>query len=113
MEQELSRQLVSQLDHTDPLTIETAMATLGNDEHVAAAIGADIIRSTFVIAHNAADTAQDIYLEHKIISRGVDEYYHEGRNRPQPKNVLETDFLAKRLQDFDDILRKLDEPVLR
>ena len=113
MERELSRQLVSQIDHRDPITIETAMKMLGNDEHVVAAIGADIIRSAFVIAHNAADTAQDIYLEHKIICRGVDEYHHEGRTRSQPNNVLETDFLAKRLQDFDDILRKLDEPVLR
>ena len=112
-ERELSRQLVAQLDHTDPLTIETAMKTLGNDEHVVAAIGADIIRSAFVIAHNAADTAQDIYLEHKIICRGVDEYHHEGRTRPQPNNVLETGFLAKRLQDFDDLLRQLDEPLLR
>jgi len=113
MERELSRQMVAQLDHTDPLTIETAMEKLGNDEHVVAAIGADIIRSAFVIAHNAADTAQDIYLEHKIICRGVDEYYHAGRIRPQPNNVLETDFLTKRLQDFDDILRKLNEPLLR
>ena len=113
MERELSRQLVSQLDYTTPRTIESAMKTLGNDEHIVAAIGADIIRSAFVIAHNAADTAQDIYLEHKIICRGVDEYHHEGRIRPQPNNVLETDFLSKRLQDFDDILRKLDEPVLR
>ena len=113
MERELSRQLVSQIDHRDPITIETAMKMLGNDEHVVAAIGADIIRSAFVIAHNAADTAQDIYLEHRIICRGVDEYHHEGRTRSQPNNVLETDFLAKRLQDFDDILRKLDEPVLR
>lgn len=112
-EQELSRRLVAQLDHTDPLTIETAMETLGNDEHIVAAIGSDIIRSAFVIAHNAADTTQDIYLEHKIICRGVDEYHHEGRTRSQPNNVLETDFLAKRLQDFDDIVRTLDEPVLR
>ena len=82
VEQELSRQLVSQLDYTDPLTIETAMETLGNDEHVVAAIGADIIRSAFVIAHNAADTDQDIYLEHKIICRGVDEYQHEGTHPP-------------------------------
>lgn len=89
------------------------MKMLGNDEHVVAAIGADIIQSAFVIAHNAADTTQDIYLEHKIICRGVDEYQHEGRTRAQPNNVLETDFLAKRLQDFDDILRNLDEPVLR
>jgi hypothetical protein len=113
MEQELSRQLVAQLDHTDPRTIDTAMAKLGNDEHVVAAIGADIIQSAFVIAHNAADTNQDIYLAHKIICRGVDEYSHAGRIRPQPNNVLETDFLTKRLQDFDDILRVLDEPLLR
>ena len=113
MEQALSRKLVSQLDFTDPLTIETAMETLGNDEHVVAAIGADIIRSAFVIAHNAADTDQSIYLEHKIICRGVDEYRHEGRRRPQPNNVLETDFLTKRLQDFDNMVRQLDEPLLR
>ena len=113
MERELSRQLVAQLDHTDPLTIETAMEKLGNDEHVVAAIGADIIRSAFVIAHNAADTTQDIYLEHKIVCRGVDEYHHAGRTRPQPNNVLETDFLTKRLQDFDDIVRTLNEPLLR
>ncbi len=113
MEQALSRELVAQLDHTDPLTIEAAMDTLGNDEHVVAAIGADIIQSAFVIAHNAADTNQDIYLEHKIICRGVDEYHHAGRIRPQPNNVLEADFLAKRLQDFDDIVRTLDEPLLR
>ena len=113
MEQELSRQLVAQLDFTDPLTIETAMETLGNDEHVVAAIGADIIRSAFVIAHNAADTDEDIYLEHKIICRGVDEYHHAGRTRPQPNNVLETDFLTKRLQDFDELVRQLDEPGLR
>ena len=113
MEQKLSNQLVSQLDFTDPRTIETAMETLGNDEHVVAAIGADIIRSAFVIAHNAADTEEDIYLEHKIICRGVDEYYHQGRTRPQPNNVLETDFLSKRLQDFDDLLRILDEPLLQ
>lgn len=113
MEQELSRQLVSKLDYTDPLTIEAAMETLGNDEHVVAAIGADIIRSAFVIAHNAADTEQDIYLEHKIVCRGVDEYHHNGRTRPQPNNVLETDFLAKRLQEFDDLVRQLDEPLLR
>ena len=37
----------------------------------------------------------------------------KGRTRPQPNNVLETDFLAKRLQDFDDLLRQLDEPLLR
>ena len=78
-----------------------------------AAIGADIIRSAFVIAHNAADTDQDIYLEHKIICRGVDEYHHAGRPRPQPNNVLETDFLTKRLQDFDAAVRQLDEPGLR
>jgi len=113
MERELSRQLVAQLDHTAPLAIEIAMEKLGNDEHIVAAIGADIIQSAFVIAHNAADTAQDIYLEHKIICRGVDEYYHAGRIRPQPDNVLETDFLTKRLQDFDDILRKRNEPLLR
>ena len=70
-------------------------------------IGADIIQSAFVIAHNAADTDQDIYLDHKIICRGVDEYQHDGRTRPQPNNVLETDFLTKRLQDFDDLVRQL------
>ena len=113
MEQALSQKLVAQLDHTDPLTIEAAMEKLGNDEHVVAAIGADIIQSAFVIAHNAADTNQDIYLEHKIICRGVDEYHHAGRIRPQPNNVLEADFLTKRLQDFDDIVRTLDEPLLR
>ena len=112
-ERELSRQLVAQLDHTDPLTVETAMEKLGNDEHIVAAIGADIIRSAFVIAHNAANTAQDIYLEHKIICRGVDEYQYAGRSHPHPDNVLETDFLTKRLQDFDDILRQLNEPLLR
>jgi hypothetical protein len=89
------------------------METLGNDEHVVAAIGADIIRSAFVIAHNAADTDRDIYLEHKIICRAVDEYHHAGRTRPQPNNVLETDFLTKRLQDFDELVRQLDEPGLR
>lgn len=113
MEQALSQQLVAQLDHTDPRSIDMAMDKLGNDEHVVAAIGADIIRSAFVIAHNAADTTEDIYLAHKIICRGVDEYFHTGRIRPQPNNVLETDFLTKRLQDFDDILRMLDEPLLR
>ena len=113
MERELSQKLVAQIDYTDPFTIEIAMETLGNDEHVVAAIGADIIQSAFVIAHNAADTAQDIYLTHKIICRGVDEYHHKGRIRPQPNNVLEADFLAKRLQDFDDIVRALNEPVLQ
>ena len=113
MEQQLSRQLVDQIDHSDARTIEIAMETLGNDEHVVAAINADIIRSAFVIAHNAADTAQDIYLEHKIICRGVDEYLHAGRTRPQPDNVLEADFLTQRLEDFDDILKTLDEPLLR
>jgi hypothetical protein len=96
IERELSQQLVAQLDHSDARTIEAAMETLGNDEHVVAAIGADIIRSAFVIAHNAADTTQDIYLEHKIICRGVDEYLRAGRARPQPDNVLEADFLARR-----------------
>ena len=33
--------------------------------------------------------------------------------RPQPDNVLEADFLARRLQDFDDIVKALDEPLLR
>ncbi len=112
-ERHLSQQLVAQLDHSDPRTIEAAMETLGNDEHVVAAIGADIIRSAFVIAHNAADTAQDIYLEHKIICRGVDEYQRAGRTRPQPDNVLEADFLDGRLRDFDNILKALDEPLLR
>jgi hypothetical protein len=113
IERQLSQQLVAQLDHSDARTIEAAMETLGNDEHVVAAIGADIIRSAFVIAHNAADTTQDIYLEHKIICRGVDEYLRAGRARPQPDNVLEADFLARRLRDFDDILKTLDEPLLR
>ena len=113
MERALSQQLVAQLDYSDARTIETAMETLGNDEHVVAAIGADIIRSAFVIAHKAADTTKDIYLEHKIICRGVDEYWRAGRARPQPDNVLEADFLAKRLQDFDDILKSLNEPLLR
>ena len=113
MEKQLSQELVAKLDHSDAHTIEAAMETLGNDEHIVAAIGADIIRSAFVIAHNAADTAQDIYLEHKIICRGVDEYLHAGRVRSQPNNVLESDFLAPRLQDFDDILKALDEPLLR
>jgi hypothetical protein len=113
MERELSQQLVDQLDHSDARTIEAAMETLGNDEHIVAAIGADIIRSAFVIAHNAADTAEDIYLEHKIICRGVDEYWHAGRVRPHPDNVLEADFLAGRLQDFDHILKALNEPLLR
>ena len=89
------------------------METINNDEHIVAAIGADIIRSAFVIAHNAADTDQEIYLEHKIICRGVDEYQCAGRMRPQPDNVLEADFLARRLQDFDEILKALDEPLLR
>ena len=113
MERELSRQLVAQLNYLDARTIEAAMETLGNDEHVVAAIGADIIRSACVIAHNAADTNQDIYLEHKIICRGVDECVRAGRTRPQPNNVLETDFLAQRLRDFDEILEALDEPLLR
>jgi hypothetical protein len=113
MERQLSQQLVAQLDQSDAHTIEDAMETLGNDEHVVTAIGADIIRSAFVIAHKAADTTQDIYLEHKIICRGVDEYQCAGRVRPRPDNVLEADFLAKRLRDFDDILRALNEPLLR
>ena len=113
MERQLSQQLVAQIDHSDARTIEAAMETLNNDEHVVAAIGADIIRSAFVIAHSAADTDQEIYLEHKIICRGVDEYPSEGRMRPQPDNVLEADFLARRLQDFDDIVKALDEPLLR
>lgn len=113
MERQRSRALVAQIDHSDASTIESAMETLGNDEHVVAAIGADIIRSACVIAHNAADTAQDIYLEHKIICRGVDEYQRAGRTRPRPDNVLEADFLAKRLRDFDDIFNALDEPLLR
>ena len=89
------------------------METLGNDEHVVAAIGADIIRSAFVIAHNAADTGQDTCLEHKIICRGVDECRRGGRVWPRPDNVLETAFLAGRLQDFDNILQALNEPLLR
>lgn len=113
MERQLSQDLVAQLDPMDPRTIEAAMETLGNDEHVVAAIGADIIRSAFVIAHNAANTAQETYLEHKIICRGVDELRRGGRVWPQPDNVLETEFLAGRLQDFDDILQALDEPLLR
>lgn len=113
VERELSRALVARLDHADPRTIEAAMATLGNDEHVVAAIGAGIIRSAFVIAHNAANTAEDTYLAHKIICRGVDEYPRGGRMWPRPDNVLEAGFLAARLQDFDDILQALDEPLLR
>lgn len=113
MELQRSRELVASLDHSDASTIEAVMEKLGNDEHVVAAIGADIIRSACVIAHNAADTDQDIYLEHKIICRGVDEYQRAGRTRPQPDNVLESDFLIRRLRDFDDILRALDEPLLR
>ena len=113
VEQQLSQALVAQLDYSNANTIEAAIKTLGNDEHIVAAIGADIIRSAFVIAHNAADTAQDIYLQHKIICRGVDEYLRDGRTQLQPDNVLETDFLATRLQDFDNILRALDEPLLR
>ena len=113
MERQLSRELVARLDPMDPRTIEAAMETLGNDEHVVAAIGAGIIRSAFVIAHNAADTGQDTYLEHKIICRGVDERRRGGRAWPNPDNVLETEFLAGRLQDFDAIVKALDEPLLR
>ena len=113
VERERSQQLLAQLDYSNALSIEAAMDHLSNDEHVMTAIGVDIIRSAFVIAHNAEDTAVDIYLEHKVICRGVDEYWLNGRKRPQPNNVLETDFLAKRLQDFDHILKSLDEPLLR
>ena len=113
MEQEQSQQLLAQLDYLDDHSIEVAMEMLSNDEHVMTAIGADIIRSAFVIAHNAADTAEEVYLEHKVICRGVDEHMRNGRVRPQPDNVLEADFLAKRLHDFDHILKALDEPLLR
>lgn len=113
MERQLSDALVAQLDPMEPRSIEAAMETLGNDEHVVAAIGAGVIRSAFVIAHNAANTAQDTYLEHKIICRGVDERRRGGRAWPMPDNVLETAFLAERLQDFDDIVQAFDEPLLR
>lgn len=112
-EQQRSRQLVDQLDPLDPRTIDAAMETLGNDEHVVAAIGADIIRSAFVIAHNAANTGRDIYRAHRIICRGVDETLRGGRMRPVPDNVLETAFLAERLQAFDALVEALDEPLLR
>ena len=113
IEQERSQELLAQLDYLDAHSIEAAMEVLSNDEHVMTAIGADIIRSAFVIAHNAANTSEDVYLEHKVICRGVDECQRNGRSRPQPDNVLEADFLAKRLQDFDNILKTLDEPLLR
>lgn len=112
-EQEQSQQCVARIDYADPRTIDAAMETLGNDEHVVAAIGADIVRSAFVIAHNAADTDRDIYLEHKIICRGVDESLREGRMRPVPDNVLEANFLAPRLRDFDALVEALGEPLLR
>ena len=113
VELQISKELVTQLNYSDASTIEAKMDILGNDEHVVAAIGADIIRSAFVIAHRAADTDQEVYLKHKIICRGVDEYERAGRIRPQPDNVLETEFLAKRLQGFDDMMIALNEPLLR
>ena len=113
IEQERSQKLLSQLDYSSDQSMDFAMEMLSNDEHVMTAIGADIIRSACVIAHNAADTNEDVYLEHKVICRGVDEYLRNGRKRPLPDNVLEADFLAKRLHDFDEILKKLGEPLLR
>lgn len=107
-----SAQLVGEI--RDVASATRALETLANDEHVRAALGADILSAAFVIAHKAMDTDLEVFAAHRIACRAVDETIDaSGRACLVYDNVLEDDFLRPRLAAFDRMLEAAGEPPLR
>ncbi len=101
------------IDSLNQKTILEAIKKLNNDEHVVTAIKTDIISSALVLAHNAANTDLETYLEHKIICRTVNEILdNNGKIKPDCDSVLESSLLDLTILEFDKILNSNKEPLL-
>ncbi|MDX2023326.1 MAG: UPF0489 family protein [Deltaproteobacteria bacterium] len=110
---------LSEIDHRQPASVTTAIDRLGNDEHIVAAIACDIIAAAFVVAHNAKDTDQRTYHDHKIMCRAVSKNLHSyDVSREDCDKVLESDFLDAVIASFSSALTEcsevplLDEPYI-
>ncbi len=103
-------QYLDAIDYKDPESVIEAVTKLNNDEHIVAAIKANIISSAFVIAHSAADTDLQIYKQHNIICHSVDE--EPSTHKPKHDIVLESNFLNKAISAFNDVLGKAYEEPL-
>lgn len=104
---------LDKINYLDPQTVNDAMVDLNNDEHIVAAIKSEIISSALVLAHNAAKTSLETYLEHKIICRTVNEVVTSyGKVVPQYDTVLESSLLEKSIFEFNEIFNLNFEPLL-
>ena len=100
----IREQLVAKIDFSQDSSIQEAINKLSNDEHIVAAIGAGIVSSAFVIAHNAMNTDLSCYRKHKIVCREV-----KGSEWDQ---VLESHLLNRALLGFNEILAEAGESSL-
>ncbi len=106
-------QYLKSINFMNKETVIEAVKKLNNDEHIVAAIKTDIISSALVIAHNAANTDLEVYKEHKIICRTVNEVLSEkGKLRPDYDSVLESFLIDRSLSSFDKTLREANEELL-
>jgi hypothetical protein len=94
-------ELLSTMNFKNLTSVENAVQKLAHDEHITAALKADIISGAFVIAQNAIDTDRNTFAEHKICcfsalretSRNAFESYEQDR-------LLEADFLQNAFKHF-------------
>lgn len=92
-------QYIESIDFSKPETVALAVKRLNNDEHIVTAIKSDVLSSSFVIAHNAANTDLETYKAHKIACRNILDH----------NTVLESEVLNKCIESFDEILKESSE----
>ncbi|MCB9073179.1 MAG: UPF0489 family protein [Bdellovibrionaceae bacterium] len=101
---EISRQsLLKSIDFKNALSVEKAIAQLNNDEHILAALAADIICYACVIAHNARDTDINVLNEYHIVCGAA---MSSSVVREECDRVLESDFLLKQLDYFRNMFHE-------
>lgn len=105
-------QRLTAIDYKNLDTVSAAIENLSHDEHIVTAIQTDIISSAFVIAQNAMDTDNSVFLEHKIMCRAVHQTENPLEMRRNCDQALESHFLQSKLDSFNAQLQTLDQASL-
>ena len=92
-------ELLSQIDYKNNTSVQRAIETLKNDEHIIAALQTDILSSACVLAHNAMTTDLECYQTHRVICKEV----------VDPDTVIESHVLNKAFEHFHSIYDQAGE----
>jgi hypothetical protein len=98
------KNLLSSMNFQNAQSIRQGIQNLAHDEHITAALSADIISSAFVIAQNAVDTDGAVYEQHKICCFAAFRDQNKSLSKENQLDLLlESEFLQQAFAHFSKV----------